>query len=71
MMIIVTGTCQNGEIKLDQTLPHELEGKPIRLVVEEVSSSPKKRRQSGSAKGKIWMSPDFDEPLEDFEEYRS
>ena len=68
-MIIVTGTCENGEIKLDKILPHELEGKQIRLVVEEVSSSPKKRRRSGSAKGQIWMSPDFDEPLEDFEEY--
>jgi antitoxin (DNA-binding transcriptional repressor) of toxin-antitoxin stability system len=25
--------------------------------------------QAGSAKGKIWMSPDFDEPLEEFKEY--
>ena len=24
-----------------------------------------------SAKGKVWMSDDFDEPLEDFKEYRS
>jgi prevent-host-death family protein len=23
----------------------------------------------GSAKGKVWMSEDFDEPLEDFKEY--
>ena len=23
----------------------------------------------GSLKGKIWMSPDFDEPLEDFKDY--
>ncbi|MFM8307502.1 MAG: type II toxin-antitoxin system Phd/YefM family antitoxin [Microcystis aeruginosa] len=30
---------------------------------------PPKLRQSGSAKGLIWMSPDFDEPLEDFSEY--
>ncbi len=29
----------------------------------------KKRRQSGSARGLIFMSPDFDEPLEDFREY--
>jgi antitoxin (DNA-binding transcriptional repressor) of toxin-antitoxin stability system len=27
----------------------------------------KKRRQSGSAKGLIWMSPDFDQPLENFD----
>ena len=29
----------------------------------------KRQRQFGSAKGKIWMSEDFDEPLEDFREY--
>lgn len=26
-------------------------------------------RKAGSAKGKIWMSPDFDEPLEEFKDY--
>ncbi|HEX8846292.1 MAG TPA: type II toxin-antitoxin system Phd/YefM family antitoxin [Pyrinomonadaceae bacterium] len=31
--------------------------------------SVKRRRQSGSAKGLINMSDDFDEPLEDFAEY--
>lgn len=34
-------------------------------------AQPKKRRQSGSAKGSIWMSPDVDLPLEDFREYMS
>jgi hypothetical protein len=28
-----------------------------------------KRRQLGAAKGLIKMSPDFDEPLEDFKDY--
>jgi antitoxin (DNA-binding transcriptional repressor) of toxin-antitoxin stability system len=28
-----------------------------------------KRRQRGTAKGQIWMSPDFDAPLEDFKAY--
>jgi hypothetical protein len=27
------------------------------------------RWKPGSAKGQIWMSPDFDAPLEDFDEY--
>ncbi len=32
--------------------------------------SPIKRPlKRGSAKGKVWMSDDFDEPLEDFKEY--
>jgi prevent-host-death family protein len=25
--------------------------------------------KAGSAKGKIWIAPDFDEPLEEFQEY--
>ena len=28
-----------------------------------------KRRQPGSAKGLVWVSDDFDAPLEDFKEY--
>ncbi len=32
-------------------------------------SNAKPRRQSGSARGLITMSDDFDEPLEDFAEY--
>ncbi|MGB3757744.1 MAG: DUF2281 domain-containing protein [Rivularia sp. (in: cyanobacteria)] len=30
----------------------------------------KRPLKRGSAKGKVWMSEDFDEPLEDFQEYR-
>jgi prevent-host-death family protein len=32
-------------------------------------STGKGRRKAGSAKGMIFMSDDFDEPLEDFKEY--
>jgi hypothetical protein len=28
-----------------------------------------KKRKAGLLKGKIWMSDDFDDPLEEFEEY--
>jgi len=38
-------------------------------VLKLVPISAKPRRQSGSAKGLITMSDDFDEPLEDFAEY--
>jgi len=31
--------------------------------------SPKGERVPGTMKGQIWMSPDFDEPLEDFKDY--
>jgi antitoxin (DNA-binding transcriptional repressor) of toxin-antitoxin stability system len=40
---------------------------PILKLAPVVQS--KKRRRSGSAKGLIWMSDDFDQPLEDFYEY--
>jgi hypothetical protein len=30
---------------------------------------PRKKRKAGSAKGEIFMSDDFDAPLEDFAEY--
>lgn len=32
-------------------------------------SAIKRPLKRGSAKGKVWMSPDFDEPLEDFNDY--
>ncbi|MGH9841512.1 MAG: DUF2281 domain-containing protein [Blastocatellia bacterium] len=31
--------------------------------------TPPKRRQAGLSDSIIWISPDFDEPLEDFKEY--
>ena len=36
-------------------------------AIEEASGS--KRRQSGLTKGAAWMTPNFNEPLEDFAEY--
>ena len=30
---------------------------------------PKRRRKPGSAKGQVWMAPDFDETPEDFKDY--
>ena len=40
---------------------------PILKIVR--VNQPKKRRRSGSAKGLIWMSDDFDAPLEELREY--
>ena len=69
-MVVLTATYRNGVIELEQPLPAELEGKQIQIQIEEIKEMPKKkRRQAGSAAGKIWMSPEFDEPLEDFKDY--
>ena len=35
----------------------------------ELESTTTGRRQSGLTKGAAWMSPDFNEPLDDFAEY--
>lgn len=62
-MIAVKAICHNGQINLMEPLPKHLEGKEISILVQEVESPVKKRRQRGSAKGMIWLAPDFDEPL--------
>lgn len=45
--------------------------KDNRPVARLTALPPKKtrRRQFGSVRGEIWMSDDFDEPLDDFQEY--
>jgi len=58
--------------KLD-TLPDNLKQEVADFIdfLVEKSHTPKKKikPQFGSAKGMIKMSPDFDEPLDDFKEY--
>ena len=76
-MVVLTAICKNGVIEFDRPLPADLDGKTIQVTIlvtkgstnEEVPQLSRKRRQSGTAKGQIWMSPDFDEPLADFQEY--
>lgn len=68
-MITVKAICHNGQINLTEPLPKNLEGKEISITVQELEQPREKRRQRGSAKGQIWLSPDFEEPLADFQEY--
>lgn len=41
---------------------------PVKLVPL-VATPPLKERRLGELKGKIWISDDFDAPLEDFKDY--
>ncbi len=41
----------------------------INATIQLVPRAAKRQRKPGSAKGKIWMSDDFDAPLEEFKEY--
>lgn len=45
------------------------DGRPLARLTTPRSSPERKERQFGSVEGEIWMSDDFDEPLDDFEEY--
>lgn len=55
-MITVEAICQNGQINLTTPLPKNLEGKKILIIIQEVEKTAiKKRRQRGSAKGKILL----------------
>jgi antitoxin (DNA-binding transcriptional repressor) of toxin-antitoxin stability system len=58
----------DGGMDLDcVAFPQEIGNYPaIRLIPLE---SVRPNRKPGSAKGLIWMSDDFDEPLEEFREY--
>ncbi len=64
-------------IKLFQNLPLEFQREVIHfmefLSVKVNKTPPKTENQKpslfGHARGKIYMAPDFDEPLEDFKDY--
>lgn len=43
-------------------------GRPLVKLVVLPGARP--ARQLGTARGEVWMSEDFDEPLQDFAEYR-
>lgn len=60
------GVLLQAALRGDEVIITQNDQPVLKLV--RVSQS-KKRRQSGSARGKIVMSADFDEPLEEFREY--
>lgn len=61
--------------KLSPELQKQVEKTIDQLLVEKVNpddtlaEKPKLKREFGGLKGLIWMSDDFDEPLEDFKDY--
>jgi len=50
--------------------PLNLENKNVLVTIQPSNENKKsKKRLFGKYKGKIWMSPDFNDPLEEFKEY--
>lgn len=72
-----TLTIQEAQAQLPELIHHLSPGEEVVItendqpIAKLVIAEPKKQWpcKAGSAKGKIWIAPDFDEPLEEFKEY--
>jgi prevent-host-death family protein len=65
-----------AQAQISQLLQFALRGEEVIItrdnqpVLKLIQVAPiSKRRQRGTARGQIWMAPDFDAPLDDFKEY--
>ena len=62
-----------AKLNLSKLIDLAIKGEEIVITQDDkpvARISPVKRPlKRGSAKGKVWISDDFDEPLEDFKEY--
>jgi len=71
-----TVTLEEAKAHLDELIEHLQPGEEF-LIMDRgrpLASVKKAERdlwpcKAGSAKGKLWMAPDFDAPLEEFKEY--
>ena len=66
----------NADGTLHLPLPEELRHGKVKVEAKLEAANAEQKppmpgclKGFGALKGKIWMSPDFDEPLEDFKEY--
>ncbi|WP_428668308.1 DUF2281 domain-containing protein [Runella sp.] len=66
MLTAVRGIYENEQVILDEPLPTQ-HAKVIVTIIEEKAIL--KKRPLGTMKGTIWMSDDFNEPLDDLKEY--
>lgn len=68
---------KEAETKLAELINKAASGEEVVITRDDgtafkiVPAVSQKRRIVGIAKGSVWMSEDFDEPLEDFKEYMS
>lgn len=72
-----TYTVETAQDSLDELLSDAHKGKTIVITAKNgcavklvpTPTRAKKPRKAGSARGQVWMSDDFDDPLEDFADY--
>lgn len=67
MLTAIKGIYDNGRLHLEEAIPNK-RAKVIVTFLEDIEL-PVKSRKSGSMKGKIKISDDFNEPLDDLKEY--
>jgi antitoxin (DNA-binding transcriptional repressor) of toxin-antitoxin stability system len=74
---MATVTVQEAQVALPDLIKRLMAGDEVVITDNNVPvaklalAEPKSQWpcKAGSAKGKIWIAPDFDEPLEEFKEY--
>lgn len=70
MLTSIKGYYENGHIVLEELPKTNDRMEVIITFTEEIKEQPKQKRQFGSGKGIIkYMSPDFNEPLDDLKDY--
>ncbi|MDR6560307.1 MULTISPECIES: DUF2281 domain-containing protein [unclassified Arcicella] len=71
MLTTIKGTYENGQITLAEK---PISNQKVNVIVtfldeETIKKNPNKNRKAGGLSGKVWMSEDFNEPLEDLKDY--
>lgn len=70
MLTAVRGIYENGEITLDEPLPTPYAKVVVTVLEEIIDERPlKRKRPFGISKGSIRLNDDFNEPLDDLNEY--
>ena len=69
-MLTVKGIYQDGKLILEEPVDTEKGYKVFVTFVEEMAfANQSKTRRIGGLGGKVWMSDDFNEPLDDLKDY--
>lgn len=71
MLTTIEGIYDNGVVRFTENPPAHKRTKVLVTFLEEESSSTShvKKRKAGGLAGQIWMADDFNEPLDDLNDY--
>ena len=69
MLTTIMGIYDNGKIILDEIPPVKNKSKIAVTFLEEIPQTSIRKRRLGSLKGKIGIPDNFNEPLDDLNEY--